>query len=213
MYSPRGESLHSQPVACQLAFLMLAILKRGTAAFITQRSLSASSRTRPLSLHQTLVDEIGTLQAVGLQGPIQAMRDFTQAAYAAMQPVVLPTLAMGLLFLGATAWREGSALRKKSSSAALNLRDFQLLALCLVLDFVGGVVDFAWAPISAALLLSAFDSPLLAAANALKELLPLTDVVPVATLSWLLAYVYPEARATHLLGLRRMDETAKGEDG
>ena len=94
-------------------------------------------RTRPLSLHQTLVDEIGTLQAVGLQGPIQAMRDFTQAAYAAMQPVVLPTLAMGLLFLGATAWREGSALRKKSSSAALNLRDFQLLALCLVLDFVG----------------------------------------------------------------------------
>lgn len=191
---------------------------RGTAAF-TQRSPSASYmyRTRPLSLHQTLVDEIGTLQAVGLQGPIQAMRDFTQAAYAAMQPVVLPTLAMGLLFLGATAWREGSALRKKSSSAALNLRDFQLLALCLVLDFVGGgmggVVDFAWAPISAALLLSAFDSPLLAAANALKELLPLTDVVPVATLSWLLAYVYPEARATHLLGLRRMDETAKGEDG
>ncbi len=68
-------------------------------------------------------------------------------------------------------------------------------------------------PISAALLLSAFDSPLLAAANALKELLPLTDVVPVATLSWLLAYVYPEAQATHLLGLRRMDETAKGEDG
>lgn len=169
-----------------------------------------TSRASPCVLHHHMLDEIGTLQAVGFTGLIQATRDTTAAAYAAVQVVALPALAIGLLYLGITAWREGSAIRERSAGAALTQGDLGLLVLCLVLDLVGGASadasDLVWAPCSAFIVYALFDSPLLAAINAIKELLEFTDVLPVATLAWLLAYAYPHAKLTRTLGLRRMED-------
>ena len=96
---------------------------------------------------------------------------------------------------------------------------FGLLALCLVIDLVGGSSfflgegsDVLWAPISALLVQTLWESPILAALNFLKELLPLTDVLPLASLAWLLAYAYPQSAATRALGLRRLESERLDEE-
>ena len=166
-------------------------------------------------LHHHTLDNISTLQALGFQGFIQATRDTTGSLYNSFQSMALPTLTLALVYLGFSAWREGNALRKASAGAALNQRDFGLLTLCLLLDLIGGsfdAFDLVWAPCSALLLYSLFDSPFIAVINAMKELLPFTDVVPVATLAWLLAYAYPEATLTRVLAVRRIDEESERLD-
>ena len=83
---------------------------------------------------------------------------------------------------------------------------------CLVIGGSFDAFDLVWAPCSALLLYSLFDSPFIAVINAMKELLPFTDVVPVATLAWLLAYAYPEATLTRVLAVRRIDEESERLD-
>ena len=154
--------------------------------------------------------------AVGLQGLIQATRDTTQAAFSNLQAVALPLLAGGLLFLGTNAWREGAAYRKRAASAEMSPRDFGLLALCILIDafgntslFLGDASDVIWAPLSAFLVFSIFESPAVALLNFVKEGLLFTDVIPVATVAWLLTYAFPESQLARALGLER---PSQGED-
>ena len=60
--------------------------------------------------------------------------------------------------------------------------------------------------LSAWLLYSLFDSPALALLNFIKEGLLFTDLIPVATISWLLVYAFPDSSWTRALGLRRPDD-------
>ena len=166
----------------------------------------AASRARPI-------------YAVGLQGLIQSTRDFTAAGVQATQSVALPLFAALLLYVGTVAWREGNTLAEKAQRAKLTQRDFGLLFLCLLLDLLGGSSfvlgdqsDYLWAPVSAFLIFSLFDSFSLAAVQFVKEALPWTDVVPVATLSWLIAYAYPESSAARAFGLRRPTLADGGQD-
>ena len=174
----------------------------------------AALRTPPPSLflsdHHAL-DEISVLQAVGFQGLIQATRDSTGAAFVFFRdvvlPVLVPLLVAGLAYAGLTAYSQGKLSRDKLSE-----RDFGLLAICVLIDLFGGssiffseASDIVWAPVSVLFVGSLFDSPLLGILNGVKELLPLTDVLPVATLGWLLAYVYPESDAARKLGVRRVE--------
>jgi hypothetical protein len=85
------------------------------------------------------------------------------------------------------------------------------LILCVIIDAVGDssfvipgfgeLEDVAWAPLSAFLVSRVFDSNSLTGLEFLKEALPGTDIIPLASLAWLLTYVYPDNILTKLLGL------------
>ena len=172
----------------------------------------------PVAHAAASIDHVSVLTAVGLQGVIQATRDATSSSFPVLRDTLLPVVLTGLVYLGVSAWRQGSELRRNSAGETLTQRDFGLLASCLLVDllgngsfFIGDDSDLFWAPASAFIVNALFESPPLALLNFVKEALPLADVVPVATLAWLLAYAYPDAPATRALGLRRLRD-GDGED-
>ena len=174
----------------------------------------------PCAAHS--VDHAAVLAAAGLQGPIQATRDFTSATFAAVQGVALPLLLVSAVYLGFSAWKRGQEFRERAAGSALVERDLGFLAACLAIDLVGNgsfffdfgdASDVLWAPVSAFIVNALFDSPPLAAINALKELLPLADILPVATLGWLIAYAYPDSALARALGLQRLPARDEKDDG
>lgn len=62
-----------------------------------------------------------------------------------------------------------------------------------VLPGVGEVGDAAWAPLSALAVRSLFQSDVIAFIDFAKEILPFTDIVPLATAMWLLQYVFVDS--------------------
>jgi hypothetical protein len=70
-----------------------------------------------------------------------------------------------------------------------------------VLPGIGEFEDVAWAPISAILLKVIFGSNAIAGLDFVKEALPFTDVVPVATLAWASKNLFPESSLSKVLGL------------
>ena len=175
---------------------------------------------RPL-LHPQLLRRHPPIQAVGLQGLIQATRDTTATVFFGAKPVVLPLIVAVLLYGGVSAWQEGKKYSENARGAQLTQRDLGLLALCVLIDVVGdsswllgASSDLFWAPCSALLLQLLFDAPLLAATNFFKEILPFTDVLPVASLAWLFAYAYPESRVAKTFGLERLrpEDADRDED-
>lgn len=70
-----------------------------------------------------------------------------------------------------------------------------------VLPGFGEFEDIAWAPVSAILLKAMFGSNAIAGLDFVKEALPFTDVVPVATLAWASKNLFPESSISNALGL------------
>jgi hypothetical protein len=62
-----------------------------------------------------------------------------------------------------------------------------------------------WAPLSALAVSVLFKSRAVGAVDFVKEALPFSDVLPVATLSWALKYLYPDSKLTKLLGLSNLN--------
>ena len=70
--------------------------------------------------------------------------------------------------------------------------DFYKLAACIVIDIigsssglvpiVGGLTDVIWAPIAALLLRSFYGSNVIFALEFVEEVLPFTDILPLATI-------------------------------
>ena len=87
------------------------------------------------------------------------------------------------------------------SSEGLPSEAYIKLAICIIIDLlgdasfvlpgVGELEDLAWAPISAYALRFMFGSNIIAGLDFVKELLPATDVIPVATMAWFLTFVAP----------------------
>ena len=87
------------------------------------------------------------------------------------------------------------------------------LIICIGIDFlgdasyvipgIGELEDVAWAPLSAFLLSKLFNNNVLTSFEFVKEILPGTDVIPVATLSWFLEYVFPESFLSNSLKLNK----------
>ena len=85
------------------------------------------------------------------------------------------------------------------------------LFFCLAIDFagdssfilpgVGEVEDIAWAPVSAFLVKNLFDSNLAGQLDFAKEILPFSDVVPLATICWSLQYIFPDSPLAKKLNL------------
>lgn len=89
------------------------------------------------------------------------------------------------------------------------------LLFCIMIDLagdasflipgIGELEDVAWAPISAYLLNLIFGSSAISTLEFAKEVLPGTDILPVATLAWLLQNVFTDNPLTGVLGLKRAD--------
>eukprot|EP00597_Dinobryon_sp_UTEXLB2267_P008449 CAMPEP_0170085412 /NCGR_PEP_ID=MMETSP0019_2-20121128/20298_1 /TAXON_ID=98059 /ORGANISM="Dinobryon sp., Strain UTEXLB2267" /LENGTH=130 /DNA_ID=CAMNT_0010301853 /DNA_START=367 /DNA_END=759 /DNA_ORIENTATION=+ len=87
---------------------------------------------------------------------------------------------------------------------------FKLLA-CIAIDLVsdssfllpgvGEAEDIAWAPISAFLLKTLFDSNAVGAIEFAKEILPFTDIIPLATSVWFLENVFSDTPLAKSLGV------------
>ena len=134
---------------------------------------------------------------------VQATRDSAQAVFwsAPFRAGVSVAVVGGLAALGRTAWSAGKDFRKRSDGGDLTKDDLGLLIVCILIDAVGDTDllfalpfagwDYAWAPLSALLLRAILGSNALGGIELIKELLPGTDIIPVATIGWLLAYAYP----------------------
>jgi hypothetical protein len=100
---------------------------------------------------------------------------------------------------------------------------FKLL-LCVAIDLlgdssfilpgVGELEDVAWAPMSAFAMKSMFGSNALAGLDFAKEILPVTDIIPLATIAWIFTYAVSQPNPiSEVLGLKRsLPDTAKDED-
>jgi len=100
----------------------------------------------------------------------------------------------------------------------VNASSWGLLALCVFIDLVGDgsyalpgvgeLEDVVWAPLSAYALSQIFGSNIITTIDFLKEILPGTDILPVASLAWLLQNFYPFSPITSALGISPRRETA-----
>jgi len=89
------------------------------------------------------------------------------------------------------------------------------LFLCLAIDLGGDATylfpglgeagDLAYAPLEAFALRALFGGNLLAVLGFAEEALPFSDVVPTATLGWVLQTLFPENPFTGFLGIRPLD--------
>uniref|UniRef100_A0A7S2PLG4 Uncharacterized protein n=1 Tax=Leptocylindrus danicus TaxID=163516 RepID=A0A7S2PLG4_9STRA len=80
--------------------------------------------------------------------------------------------------------------------------DLGKLALCLIIDtlgtsselipFVGELTDVAWAPIAGIALRSLFGSNVVFALEFVEEFLPYTDILPLATICWVVETFYAD---------------------
>ncbi|KAG8464693.1 hypothetical protein KFE25_010061 [Diacronema lutheri] len=70
------------------------------------------------------------------------------------------------------------------------------------LPFVGDIGDVTWAPTSALLLKQLFGSNAIAGVDFVKEILPFTDIIPVATIAWTLETFAPDSAAAKALGIK-----------
>jgi len=89
---------------------------------------------------------------------------------------------------------------------------WMLLLACIIVDIIGmcsylilllgEVVDLWWAPLCGFFLQYMFGSMLMTSFGAIEEVLPLTDLVPTATICWCLTYMEDLQKVRNFLGLR-----------
>lgn len=102
------------------------------------------------------------------------------------------------------------------SDTFLSPSAYLTLLFCILIDFggeasfllpgVGEAEDVAWAPLSAFLLSNIFGSNVITSLDFIKEILPGSDILPVAVIAWILKYKYPNSEAAKYLGLSKEDK-------
>jgi hypothetical protein len=95
------------------------------------------------------------------------------------------------------------------------------LIFCIMIDLgsdasfllpgIGEIEDLAWAPASAYLLKLLFESNVVSTLEFAKEILPGTDVLPLATIAWVLQNVFTDSPLTGALGLTKKVEIIPSE--
>ena len=111
-----------------------------------------------------------------------------------------------------TIYDENSAVYDRSNRSISSEAWIKLL-LCLFIDLVGDTSfllpgvgeaeDLLWAPVAALAVRKLFDSNFLTLLEFSKEILPVTDVLPVATLAWLLENVFDDSDLARFLNLQK----------
>lgn len=188
---PRGQAWTSVPV---------------NAAFGTPRSLYA----RP-------VLSVGKMK---LAADMQSFRDGFRTLFfpgVGILSLGLPFLLIGVL-VGKPSSGEAKDTNLKTKRSSLLIASNPLfqeyrfskalvikLTASIILDLIGDgsllvpglceVSDFLWAPVSAAVVRLLYGNNVLAAVNLLEELLPSTDIIPTATIAFLLDFFWHEEGA------------------
>mmetsp|Transcript_22473 Transcript_22473/g.34279 ORF Transcript_22473/g.34279 Transcript_22473/m.34279 type:complete len:294 (+) Transcript_22473:160-1041(+) len=99
---------------------------------------------------------------------------------------------------------------KEKSQSPTYAPDFGKLLLCLIIDivgtsselipFFGDLTDIAYAPVAALALRSMFNgSNVIFALEFLEEILPITDILPLATICWVVETFYGESNIARTL--------------
>lgn len=168
----------------------------------------------PLAMHpgSSIVAHTTELLALSpIQTAIEAIRDTAQVIYRP-SVIFLTTAGVGALIgVGINAWEAGRKYRVSAGSSLLTEDDFGFLLACITIDAIGAgslllpggeIDDVVWAPLSAFILRALFQSDLISAIDFIKELLPFSDVLPIATIAWLLRYGFPDSPLSRALGVR-----------
>lgn len=156
---------------------------------------------------------------------IQTLRDSWQAA----SEVVVDRLAFVVLtnLIASVAWRGVSSLVEPPSVQEevggtpprslppVPITQWLKLIPCILVDaggdasyllpLLGEAEDAVWAPTSALILRQLFGSNFLAGVDFVKEALPFTDFIPLATIAWGLETFAPTSRAAKALGIPQSD--------
>ena len=98
--------------------------------------------------------------------------------------------------------------------------DYLKLLFCIAIDiigtsselvpFVGEVTDLAWAPLAALALRSLYGSNVVFALEFAEEILPFTDILPLATICWVVDVFLPDSDVAKLLQLGRYGSVVNG---
>ena len=163
--------------------------------------LSASQPAR-------LVTRCAPPQATLFGGPIEAIRDAAQRRCFnsfELRAAIGVILVAGLFNGASLAYRSGARARTNPDDESLK---YVTLALCVAIDLIsdasyvaGEAGDTVWAPLASLLLYWLYGSNSLALLEFLKEALPGSDVLPLATIAWTLANAYSDSAAARALGL------------
>lgn len=108
---------------------------------------------------------------------------------------------------------ESFPLDETKSSKIITSEAWLKLFACIFIDFIGDTSyllpgigeaeDLIWAPISAFVISKLFDSNFLTVLEFSKEILPGSDVIPVATLAWLLENVFESSSLASFFNLSK----------
>ena len=179
-------------------------------------------RLKPLSLigSETL-SEISNSDVIhtAADSAIQSFNYGVQSRFLSMTGMFVGNILAGIfvkfvadIIQKAVSERKGVVdIDSKPVKKQINLESWLQLAICVFIDVVGDssflipglgeLEDVVWAPISAYALSKLFGSNTVTSIDFVKEILPGLDVVPVASLAWLLQNVYPESPITKALGI------------
>ena len=125
--------------------------------------------------------------------------------------------------------QSSNSVESSSSSSRSNNPDLPIptnawltLLFCIIIDFagdasfalpgIGELEDSVWAPLSAYLVANTFGSSAITALDFLKEVLPGTDIIPVATLAWIIKYKFPYSEAAKFLKLSPEDSNSNNNN-
>lgn len=144
---------------------------------------------------------------------IQDTRDFVQAFLSSL-PLKILLASLGALLSGAAVAPFKKAIESgRQNRDAGSTIDFTVLSVCVAIDLIGDtsfllpgvgeVEDLIWAPLSSLIVFRIFGSETLATVNFVKELLPVSDILPLATIAWLLENIYSDSDIAKLLALDR----------
>jgi len=106
-----------------------------------------------------------------------------------------------------------SSKNSQSAARGISWNQWVKLLLCVFIDAVGDssfllpgvgeMEDIAWAPISAFLMRKIFQSEMVGNIEFVKEILPFTDAIPLASALWVLETLLPDNGLNKLLGLNK----------
>lgn len=111
---------------------------------------------------------------------------------------------------GASVAQFATAVAEKGKSPTIE-PDFGKLLICIIIDtigtssellpVVGELTDVVWAPIAGLGVRSLFGSNILFALEFAEEILPFTDILPLATLCWVVETYYGDSDVAKALGI------------
>jgi len=215
--------------------LLIVVFLEKPAQGLRQSQITSAHRSGG-ELRLNLFDKVAEVAAdpVSTQGVAAGVQAFFDTVASRVTGVIIGNVVAGaVLKIGADILRnkadeKRNSERKRvdegelSGSTSIPGEAWAKLLACIMIDFlgdasfafpgIGEVEDLAWAPLSGLAVRALFGSNAIAGLDAVKEALPGTDFIPVATLAWALTYILPGNPVAAAIGLPDVSKKkAKGK--